>query len=1587
MRIATASPQNQSKKASFAFSLMILLCASLAHGQTVVFEADFDGATAVAGSVTANATASNLNAGTAVGSWTAVGSPSGAVISDGGAQKAFVFDKATSGSSENSVKANLSQAVDLAGNTLTLEMDLYAVRQAGNQIVHFSLDDAAGNEAYAFSFQMNNNKRFFATSASGTISSTNATGINNGFKNPAVNGYLSWSTASMVHVKLEATGSPSAPGAHVAELSIDWNGDGDYDDDSEWVAVDIAPESDQASVIRSLRISNESSRNGGAWIDNLEVTSAPGSISTAPEIFNLAKFQKTSSDSAEGTWPKQYATDGLVTQDSRWVSKSGGPHWLEVELAVPMRVGSAHLYSGGTFNSVMSNSVVQYFSRNSWVDISGTARSGNSKIVQNLAFDRAVTAQRFRVYSTDNIGRIIEFALYPPTADGSDVPFGTDVDLNFAKLRQYDFSSVSGEHYPKLAIDGYVDDSSAWASADAAGPHDLEIHLPYAEEIGGVHLYSGFEGQNGTQMKNFQIAYQSNGSWVVFNGGEVTGNTELNRSIEFATAVKTTKVRLRSLDSSQAVVRELVVLPKADPWFPLGTDAKDQAPPQASFMDYEDSYYSIENQAEGTNLVSSQSGSSLTSEEPLFQVLLNLGGDDYRLRSVESGECFEVSLASTAEGAAVVEGTYSHMPHQRWKLEPIAGSSFVRIKNLWSGLVLAFDGTAVVQEEADGAASQNWKINYETHFPKKGQNSFFHFSHLFNPNWGYAWNFNAAQELKSGQYTPMQWGKMAAASPGILKFQPEWYGSANQVTMMGFNEPDLSDQSNIDVDTAIYQWPRLERMRLPLLGPAPANRAGAWRVGFETAAEEQGLRSEYMGEHWYSTSGASTGSPTGLINAMKSLYDTYGKPIWLTEFSTRDFVGDKTTWSRADNYNFLAEFMWRAESLDWLKRYSVFEWSLFGGDPATTDASSEDPYAMNSPRLALHIRNDKDDPGFEDLSESGLLLAGWDGDATVRDEKAYIIHNKGRQLRLIDDPSLSSVTSADLLHRSATEQFMLEAAPGGRKYIVGLSDGRRLSYNGSNVGLASAETTGAAVEWSLKQYQYGWFYLEHPGENKRLNMFANGGFSMAGINTANDNVRFRFITPAQPISPTEVQTLPYAESFENGMGAWRQFEADVYDWEVHSGGTPTGSAGPSGASDGQFYLFAEGHESLVVDEETQVTCDFDLNSVSTAKLTFDYHMHGSFIKFLTVDINDGSGWDLDVWKKSGQQQTSSTAPWAQAEVDLAPYLGSDQVTIRFRTQRGQFGGADPAIDNIVVKEDARTLPYVETFESGFGSWYQVKNDDIDWTRHSGGTESPAAGPSGASEGNWYVYFEGHDSSVKDKSASLACAFDLSTETSAQLTFDYHMYGAFIESLVVDVHDGSSWSTVWEADGQQHGSSTVPWSTATVDLTSFVGNDEVVIRFTNTEKTWFSSDTALDWIRVEEAPEVSPYQLWAQSAFAGAGAGVDTSTSGNPDGDAYTNAEEWALVLDPMTADVPSLFVSNNGTHLAVDYSRRTGEGMEVRAAWSTTLESDDWHYLGEGGLTETLLETVDGVESMSASVPMGDGPKKFLRIEVWDAAE
>jgi len=99
------------------------------------------------------------------------------------------------------------------------------------------------------------------------------------------------------------------------------------------------------------------------------------------------------------------------------------------------------------------------------------------------------------------------------------------------------------------------------------------------------------------------------------------------------------------------------------------------------------------------------------------------------------------------------------------------------------------------------------------------------------------------------------------------------------------------------------------------------------------------------------------------------------------------------------------------------------------------------------------------------------------------------------------------------------------------------------------------------------------------------------------------------------------------------------------------------------------------------------------------------------------------------------------------------------------------------------------------FEDDFGGWVQSGSDDADWTRNSGTTPSSSTGPSTANEGSFYIYTEA--SYIFNKRMELSAWFDLRNLEDAELTFDYHMYGSNMGSLVIEAsYDGKTWQSIF-----------------------------------------------------------------------------------------------------------------------------------------------------------------------------------------------
>ncbi len=141
---------------------------------------------------------------------------------------------------------------------------------------------------------------------------------------------------------------------------------------------------------------------------------------------------------------------------------------------------------------------------------------------------------------------------------------------------------------------------------------------------------------------------------------------------------------------------------------------------------------------------------------------------------------------------------------------------------------------------------------------------------------------------------------------------------------------------------------------------------------------------------------------------------------------------------------------------------------------------------------------------------------------------------------------------------------------------------------------------------------------------------------------------------------------------------------DDIDWRVNSGETPSVDTGPTfdyttGTDTGKYvYLEATqcfGSEGILISP-----C-IDLTDQNRTYLWFKYHMFGTDMGELHVDVLHEGVWDLDVTAPIIGNQG---AAWQGRRVNLLAYGGSS-IQIRFRARTGADFRSDIALDDISIR--------------------------------------------------------------------------------------------------------------------------------------------------------------------------------------------------------------------------------------------------------------------------------------------------------------
>ena len=190
-------------------------------------------------------------------------------------------------------------------------------------------------------------------------------------------------------------------------------------------------------------------------------------------------------------------------------------------------------------------------------------------------------------------------------------------------------------------------------------------------------------------------------------------------------------------------------------------------------------------------------------------------------------------------------------------------------------------------------------------FAARKKSPWLQYTQTLNPNWVYTWNTDQPEGLpKEIEFCPMIWGggkeeklkaKLAQLAPLVEKGQVKY--------LLGFNEPDKKDQSNMTVERALQLWPLLMELNVPLVSPSCAHPDRKWMLEFMKGVQRLKLRVDYVGAHSYGGPNAQA-----LLKRMEKVARMFRRPVWITEFAVADWQA-KTLKQNKHSPQQIARFM------------------------------------------------------------------------------------------------------------------------------------------------------------------------------------------------------------------------------------------------------------------------------------------------------------------------------------------------------------------------------------------------------------------------------------------------------------------------------------------------------------------------------------------------------------------------------------------------------------------------------------------------------------------------------------------------------
>ncbi len=195
---------------------------------------------------------------------------------------------------------------------------------------------------------------------------------------------------------------------------------------------------------------------------------------------------------------------------------------------------------------------------------------------------------------------------------------------------------------------------------------------------------------------------------------------------------------------------------------------------------------------------------------------------------------------------------------------------------------------------------------------------------LTRSTWYYNWGAtptidpaNADEKTYNQEFVPEKWGA-GGMWDGVYKIQEATH-------LMGYNEPDHSEQSNVSVEKAIEEWPLMMQTGMRLGSPATTNYT--WLYSFMDKCKKLNYRVDYVVVHAY-WGGMSASQ---WYNDLKTIHERTGRPLWIKEWNN-GANWTKENWPSTQEQQYakqlrdLTAIVHMLDTCSFIERYSIYNW-------------------------------------------------------------------------------------------------------------------------------------------------------------------------------------------------------------------------------------------------------------------------------------------------------------------------------------------------------------------------------------------------------------------------------------------------------------------------------------------------------------------------------------------------------------------------------------------------------------------------------------------------------------------------------------